>query len=269
VEDGVADALHGLLGRLTRSGAAGVEDFEDLFGVLLVVEAAGADWLDPLDEVIGHGGFALDTADAGSGATLTDPFEAAGIAFRSGEEFVPVEDGADVGIAGVGAAFAGGVGDHHFGFLADVVVGFGEGDGVAIGFGHFAAVEAGDARSGGEEDLGFLENARVGEERFDGEGNLFEEIGDAHFQDALAEIGGGDGFLFRGQFVPFRKGGFARGDIKHLGERATKGFAILGREQGVADVEAVIKIEAADEFAGELDVGDLVFADGNEQRRAA
>ena len=77
--------------------------------------------------------------------------EAAGVAVFGGEEFVPVEDGADVGVAGIGAAFAGGVGDHDFGFFADVVVGFGEGDGVAVGFGHLAAIEAGDAGRGGEE----------------------------------------------------------------------------------------------------------------------
>ena len=50
---------------------------------------------------------------------------------------MPVVDGADVGVAGIGAAFAGGVGDHDLGFFADVVVGFGEGDGVAVGLGHF------------------------------------------------------------------------------------------------------------------------------------
>src|SRR5208283_5361342 len=74
------------------------------------------------------------------------------------EEFVPIVDGADVGIAGVGAAFAGGVGDHDFGFGADVGVGFGEGDGVAVGFRHFATVEAGDAGGGGEHHLRFREN---------------------------------------------------------------------------------------------------------------
>ena len=72
---------------------------------------------------------------------------------------MPVVDGADVGIAGVGAALAGGVGDHDFGFGADVVVGFGEGDGVVVGLGHFAAVEAGDAGGWGEQDVGFGEDS--------------------------------------------------------------------------------------------------------------
>ena len=79
--------------------------------------------------------------------------------FGRGEKFVPVVDGADVGIAGVGAALAGGVGDHDFGFGADVGVGFGERDGVAVGLGHFAAIEAGDAGSFGEEDVGLVQNA--------------------------------------------------------------------------------------------------------------
>src|SRR5258708_27174645 len=126
--------------------------------MLLVVYAAFADWGDPFDQVFGHGGFAFDAADAGGCAALADPVETAGVAFGGGEEFVPIVDGADVGVAGVGAAFASGVSDHDFGFGADVVVGFGEGDGVVVGLGHFAAIEAGDAGSGGEESLGLGEN---------------------------------------------------------------------------------------------------------------
>ena len=149
VENGFADLLHGLLRRLAGRGAASVEDFENSFGVVLVVEPAFADRLDPLDEVFGHGRLALDAADASGGAALADPVEAARVALGSGKEFVPIKDRADVGIARVVAALAGGVGDHHFGLFADVVVGFGEGDGVAVGFGHFAAVKPGDARSVG------------------------------------------------------------------------------------------------------------------------
>src|SRR5260221_7182369 len=128
--------------------------------MLLVVYAAFADWGDPLDQVFGHGGFAFDAADGGGCAAGADPVEAAGVAFGSGEEFVPVVDGADVGVAGVGAAFAGGVGDHDFGFGADVGVGFGEGDGVVVGLGHLSTVETGDAGRGGEEDTGLREYTR-------------------------------------------------------------------------------------------------------------
>src|SRR6266481_8743842 len=124
----------------------------------LIVEAFFAHWGDPFDQVFGHGGFAFDAADAGGCAAMADPVEAVGVAFGSGEEFVPVVDGADVGVAGVGAAFAGGVGDHDFGFFADVVVGFGKGDDVVVGLGHFAAVEAGDAGRGGEEVARFGES---------------------------------------------------------------------------------------------------------------
>src|SRR6266481_6424466 len=124
----------------------------------LIVEAFFADGFDPFDQVLGHGGFAFDAADAGGCAAFADPVEAAGIAFGSGEEFVPVVDGADVGVAGVGAAFAGGVGDHDFGFGTDVVVGFGEGNGVVVGLGHFAAVEAGNAGGGCKQSLGLYKN---------------------------------------------------------------------------------------------------------------
>ncbi len=50
--------------------AAFVQDFQDAFGILLVVEAAFADGVDPLDEVVGHGGFAFDAADAGGAAAV-------------------------------------------------------------------------------------------------------------------------------------------------------------------------------------------------------
>jgi len=49
--------------------------------VLLVIEAAFADGSDPLDQVVGHGGFAFDAADAGGCAAIADPVETAGIAF--------------------------------------------------------------------------------------------------------------------------------------------------------------------------------------------
>src|SRR5467141_1750014 len=116
-----------------------------------VVKAFFADWGYPFDQVFGHGGFAFDAADAGGCAALADPVETAGVAFGGGEEFVPIVDGADVGVAGVGAAFASGVSDHDFGFGADVVVGFGEGDGVIVGLRHFATVQAWDARGGSEQ----------------------------------------------------------------------------------------------------------------------
>ncbi len=74
---------------------------------------------------------------------------------------MPVVDGTYVGIAGVGAAFAGGVRDHDFGFGADVGVGFGEGDGVVVGLGHFSAIEAGDAGGGGEEGVGFCQDLQL------------------------------------------------------------------------------------------------------------
>ena len=52
-----------------------------------------------------------------------------------------VEDGTDVGVAGVGAADACGVGDHGLELGAEVGLGLGEQDGVAVALGHLAAVE--------------------------------------------------------------------------------------------------------------------------------
>ena len=113
---------------------------------------------------------------------------------------MPVVDGADVGIAGVGATLAGRVGDHDFGFGADVGIGFAESDGVVVGLGHFAAVEAGDAGGGGEERLGFFKDAVEGEEGLQIGRDSFEEIGEAHFEDALPDQARGDGDLFGVEF---------------------------------------------------------------------
>ena len=64
-----------------------------------------------------------------------------------------VEDGADVGVAGVVAADARGVGDHDLELGADALVGVGEHDVVLVALGHLAAIEAGKLGAGGEEHL--------------------------------------------------------------------------------------------------------------------
>ena len=56
--------------------------------MLLAVEAASPDGFDPLDKIVGHGGFTFDAADAGSCAAVADPVEATGIPLRGREEFV-------------------------------------------------------------------------------------------------------------------------------------------------------------------------------------
>src|SRR5581483_5019867 len=65
VEDGFADAVHGLLGNEAGAFGAGVEVVEDLLGIALEIQAALADGFDPLDQVVGHLLLALDAADAG------------------------------------------------------------------------------------------------------------------------------------------------------------------------------------------------------------
>ena len=52
--------------------------------------------------------------------------------FRRREELVPVVDGADVGIAGIGASLARRIGDHHLRFVANVIVGFAQRYGVPV-----------------------------------------------------------------------------------------------------------------------------------------
>src|SRR5579871_3824462 len=103
--------------------------------MFFVFETAFTDWGDPLDKMIGHFRFAFNAADAGGAAAVSGPIKR----FLGREKFVPVVDRADVGVAGVGAAFPGRIGDHHLGFLADVVVGFAQRDGIAVGLRHLAA----------------------------------------------------------------------------------------------------------------------------------
>jgi hypothetical protein len=74
--------------------------------------------------------------------------------------------------------------------------------------------------------------------------------------------------LFGAEFVAFGEDGFVSGNIKKLEKDIATEFTILLGEDFGADVEAVVKIESADEFAGELDVGDLVFAYGDEETLA-
>ena len=65
-----------------------------------------------------------------------------------------VEDGADVGVAGVGTADARGIGDHGLELGADVGFGLGQHDGVVVALGHLAAVEAGSLGEGVRRTLG-------------------------------------------------------------------------------------------------------------------
>src|ERR1700757_2961349 len=258
------DAFHGFLGFNLGLRRPVMQNFEDALGILLVVEATCADGLNPFDEVVGHGGFAFDAANGSGAAALGGPGQRCGW----GEEFVPVVDGAEVGIAGVGATLPGGVRDHDFGLSANVGVGFGESDGVVVGLGHFAAVEAGYAGSGSEEEVGLCEDARGGKKQLETRRKVFEEIGEAHFENALADVGGSDGLLFSAEFLIFGEDGVLRGKIEKLEEHVAAKFAILRSENFRADSEAIEEIEAADEFAGELDVRDLVFANGNEESLA-
>ena len=93
--------------------------------------------------------------------------------------------------------------------------------------------------------------------------NFLEEVVQAHFQYALTNIGRGNGPLFGAELLPFRNNGLVRRNVKKFEENVAAEFAVLRRKDFSADIETVEKVEAADKFAGELHVGDLVFADGN------
>ena len=199
--------------------------------------------------------FAFDAADAGGAAAVGGPFER----FRRREQFMPVVDGTHVGIAGVGAALARGVGDHDFGFGADVVVGFAESDGVAVALGHFAAVEAGDAGGLGEHDGGLGQDVDDIYKRIEIR-NLFGDISDSSSLDMCAQQSILSSDLWSGV------NSCSPPQSPKLG-----GTAMLVRHD-VAGRQVFVqgtihrRIKFADDFAAQFDVGNLVFADGDEER---
>ncbi len=146
--------MHGLLGAGGGAAGAVAEDVGDERGILFEVHAAFLDGREGGDDSVGGPAFAFDAADAGGRAAFVD--------FRQGflgrEDFVQVANGAFVGVAGVGAADAGGVGDHGLELGANFGLGVAEEDGVAVALGHLAAVGAGEFGRWGEEDLGFGED---------------------------------------------------------------------------------------------------------------
>src|SRR6267154_2109329 len=58
---------------------------------------------------------------------------------------MPVVDRTHVRISRIGTTLAGRVRDHHFGFGANVGIGFAQRDGIAVALRHLAAVEAWNA----------------------------------------------------------------------------------------------------------------------------
>jgi hypothetical protein len=112
--------------------------------------------------------------------------------------------------------------------------------------------------------LGFFKDAVEGEEGLQVGRDFFEEIGEAHFEDALTDEGGGDGDLFGVEFDVGRDDGIGGGHIEEFEKNVAAEFAIFGSEKFGIDPEAVIEHEAADEFAAEFYVGDLVFTYGDD-----
>ncbi len=196
------DFIEGLLGAFAGAEFAVFEYVFDDGGAGFEVVAVGLDRGDAGDDGVGEPALALDATDAGGAA--------AGGCFRldgfGAEDLVEVEDGADIGVAGVVATDARRVGDHGLELGADVGFGLGEGDEVAVGLGHLAAVEAGEFGAGGEQDL------RLGEDLADaGGGDIFgllrggEEL-------VGAEGGAGGAFGFAGELAGlFEDGGHLPG----------------------------------------------------------
>src|SRR5216684_6501752 len=66
-------ALHRSLRHLARFLRTRVQNFQHLFRVLLVLHSSLPHRRDPLDQILGHGGFALDATDSCGRAPLPHP----------------------------------------------------------------------------------------------------------------------------------------------------------------------------------------------------
>src|SRR5580698_8801585 len=112
-----------------------------------------------LHQRVGGPAFALNAADAGAAAALVDP----GQRLRRGEDLVQVAYRALVRIAGISAADARRVSDHGLEFLADLGLGIGEQNGVAVALRHLAAIGTGELGRGREQHFGLGQNFVVAE----------------------------------------------------------------------------------------------------------
>ena len=230
-QHGFADPGHGLLRRLASFVAASVQDFQNTFWILLVFEAAAADWLDPFDQVVGHGGFALDAADAGGRQPVRTHSRRPGS--RSGVEnsLCQSKTGQTSGLPGsVRRLRAGSV------TITLVLARMSASDSESVmalpydldilrpsrpgmrGVGVRRA--AGSSRTLSNEKKGF----RSGRE-------LREEIRESHFEDALTDEARGDGDLFGIEFHVGRNDGISGGYIEEFEKNVSAEFAILGAKE--------------------------------------
>ena len=141
--------LHGLCGARRGACSTVLENRVDLVRMRLEVAAAFLDGRERPDDGVGQPALALDAADAGGRAAFARLL----LRLLGREDFVQVEDRADIGVAGVGAADARRVGDHRLELGANLRLGVGEQDGVVVALGHLAAIGAGQLGRGRQQDF--------------------------------------------------------------------------------------------------------------------
>src|SRR5215469_14601062 len=120
------------------------------------VEAALLNGSEFLDDGVGKPAFALDATDAGGCTALAHSL----LHLFGGKDPVQIKDGADVGVAGIGAADARRVGDHGLELGAHDILRIREQDGVAVALGHLAAVGTRKLGAGSKQNLRLWKNLR-------------------------------------------------------------------------------------------------------------
>src|SRR3954452_25010030 len=114
--------LHGFLSGCFSFAGASFKDIPCSFGIRLIFSTTLLDGSELGDERIGGPAFALDASDAGAAAAFVNFCER----LFAAEDLVQVADGTLIGIAGIGAAYACGIGDHGLQLGADALGRFAE-----------------------------------------------------------------------------------------------------------------------------------------------
>src|ERR1700677_37095 len=191
--------------------------------------------------MIGHFRFAFNAADARCTATVSRPIKR----LSRREEFVPVVNGANVGIAGISSPLTSRIGDHHLRLLADFVVRLAQRDGVAVGLRHLPPVKARYPGSFCEHRFRFGQNVSDREET-------------RHFTNEVQEVLNADFGCFRPKqsFIVFscRRYTSTVNPTSNSILGGPKCFSVLRQEQASADLETPEHTKATDDLAAEFNV---------------
>src|SRR5512133_554353 len=136
---GFASQFHGVLRDFTRLCGARLKDIPNQLWIFLKRTAALLHGIKYFYQVVGYACLALNAADSSGSAAGINPIER----FLVAENLVQVAHRTLVGIAGIGAAHASGIGDHRLELLTHDGFRIAERDEVAVRLRHLTSVGTG------------------------------------------------------------------------------------------------------------------------------